>query len=313
VEALGFEGDVLLAISTAGNSPNILTALDAAKQRGIATVGFTSRAGVKWWRSATSASAFRLTGRRVSRKSTRCWTRSSARRSNPRFSLVRRHDASGGYRAGRRVRHPAAHRGARRGEAARAGRGPALPRWLLDGLERQGFAEVILATGYMGDVVRDTLGDSHAGMALTYAPDEKPRGACGALYNALRVFVLNGDTWFGAPLAAEAQGADLMLAVRPVPHRVRYCKVRVEGNRILGLEGKGRSGPGLVNAGLYLGRRDLPARRPMPHAFILEIEVLAGPDGLDLRTHRTEAEALDIGTPEDFARAQDLIPAWAAP
>lgn len=47
VEALGVDGDVLLAISTSGNSPNVVAALQAAKERGIATVGFTGRAGGK--------------------------------------------------------------------------------------------------------------------------------------------------------------------------------------------------------------------------------------------------------------------------
>jgi len=193
--------------------------------------------------------------------------------------------------------------------------------WLLDGLARQGIARVILATGYMGDVMRERLGETHAGMALAHAREETPLGTGGALWAALRlaegerVFVLNGDTWLGAPLAPlaeEAPEADLVLAVRPVADRSRYGTVRVEGNRILGLEEKGPSGPGLVNAGLYVARRDLPARRPMPDAFSLEAEILSRPDGLDLRAHRTDAPFLDIGTPEDFARAQDLIPAWAA-
>lgn len=193
--------------------------------------------------------------------------------------------------------------------------------WLLDGLARQGIARVILATGYMGDVVEGMLGAHHAGMALVHAREETPLGTGGALWAALsraeqdRVFVLNGDTWLGAPLAplaAEAPKADLVLAVRPVPDRARYGSVRVEGNRIVGLEEKGQSGPGLVNAGVYVARRDLPQRRPMPAAFGLEAEVLARPEGLDLRAHRTEATFLDIGTPEDFAAAQSLIPAWAA-
>ncbi|HEV7264861.1 MAG TPA: D-sedoheptulose 7-phosphate isomerase [Falsiroseomonas sp.] len=45
VEALGAAGDVLFAISTSGNSPNVIAALEAARARGIATVGFTGRGG----------------------------------------------------------------------------------------------------------------------------------------------------------------------------------------------------------------------------------------------------------------------------
>jgi len=45
VEALGMEGDVLFAISTSGNSPNVVAALQAARARGLATIGFTGQGG----------------------------------------------------------------------------------------------------------------------------------------------------------------------------------------------------------------------------------------------------------------------------
>lgn len=38
---LGVAGDVFLAISTSGKSPNILRALEAARSRGLVTLGFT--------------------------------------------------------------------------------------------------------------------------------------------------------------------------------------------------------------------------------------------------------------------------------
>ena len=41
VEALGQAGDVIFGLSTSGRSPNVLAALRAARERGIATVGFT--------------------------------------------------------------------------------------------------------------------------------------------------------------------------------------------------------------------------------------------------------------------------------
>jgi D-sedoheptulose 7-phosphate isomerase len=45
VEGLGRRGDVLLAITTSGRSPNILAALKAARQQGLVTVGFTGAKG----------------------------------------------------------------------------------------------------------------------------------------------------------------------------------------------------------------------------------------------------------------------------
>ena len=46
VEGLGRRGDVLLAITTSGRSPNILSGLKAARQQGLVTVGFTGAKGV---------------------------------------------------------------------------------------------------------------------------------------------------------------------------------------------------------------------------------------------------------------------------
>jgi D-sedoheptulose 7-phosphate isomerase len=45
VEGLGRPGDVLLALSTSGRSPNILAALRLARQRGLVTIGFTGTEG----------------------------------------------------------------------------------------------------------------------------------------------------------------------------------------------------------------------------------------------------------------------------
>ena len=47
LEALGQAGDVFVAISTSGNSPNILRAAEAARARGVHVVGFTGRTGGK--------------------------------------------------------------------------------------------------------------------------------------------------------------------------------------------------------------------------------------------------------------------------
>lgn len=47
VEALGAEGDVLVAVSTSGNSANVLAAIEEAKAKGIKTIGMTAAGGGK--------------------------------------------------------------------------------------------------------------------------------------------------------------------------------------------------------------------------------------------------------------------------
>lgn len=45
IEAVGMPGDVFFGISTSGRSPNVLKALEAARARGLITVGLTGRGG----------------------------------------------------------------------------------------------------------------------------------------------------------------------------------------------------------------------------------------------------------------------------
>lgn len=47
IEGLGNEGDVLLAISTSGNSPNIIKAVEKAKSRKMKVIGFLGGTGGK--------------------------------------------------------------------------------------------------------------------------------------------------------------------------------------------------------------------------------------------------------------------------
>jgi D-sedoheptulose 7-phosphate isomerase len=45
IEGLGTKGDVLIAISTSGNSPNIIKAIQAAKEKGIVTIALLGGSG----------------------------------------------------------------------------------------------------------------------------------------------------------------------------------------------------------------------------------------------------------------------------
>jgi len=47
IKAAGKKGDVLIGISTSGNSPNVVNALIEAKKQGMITVGFTGASGGK--------------------------------------------------------------------------------------------------------------------------------------------------------------------------------------------------------------------------------------------------------------------------
>ena len=75
-QALGSPGDVLLAITTSGNSANVLAAVDAAHAREMTVVALTGRrrrACASCSPRPTSTSASRTSARRASRRCT-CWS-----------------------------------------------------------------------------------------------------------------------------------------------------------------------------------------------------------------------------------------------
>lgn len=47
VNGIGHKGDVLVGLSTSGNSPNILNAMETAKKKGMITIAFTGATGGK--------------------------------------------------------------------------------------------------------------------------------------------------------------------------------------------------------------------------------------------------------------------------
>lgn len=47
IDGIGHEGDVLIGLSTSGNSPNILKAFEVAREKNMITVGFTGNSGGK--------------------------------------------------------------------------------------------------------------------------------------------------------------------------------------------------------------------------------------------------------------------------
>ncbi len=55
LKAIAGEGDVVLAISTSGSSPNIMKAMDVAKRKKLTTIAFTGMKGEKFASRATFA------------------------------------------------------------------------------------------------------------------------------------------------------------------------------------------------------------------------------------------------------------------
>jgi D-glycero-alpha-D-manno-heptose 1-phosphate guanylyltransferase len=191
--------------------------------------------------------------------------------------------------------------------------------WVLDALANAGFEQAVLAVGYRHEAIRDHFGDRHRGLRLAYSVEDCPLGTGGAIRlaadkaGAWPVFVLNGDTWldldYGAMWRAhESKGERLTVAACRVDDTSRYGALEVDGGHLRGFFEKGRAGAGLINAGTYLLSRDVVGRIPRDLVHSFEQQLLV-PCAGELRPAVFVADGvfIDIGVPEDYARAQSMF------
>lgn len=197
--------------------------------------------------------------------------------------------------------------------------------WILDRLADAAFQRVVLAVGYRHEAIRSCFGDRYLGMALDYSVEDRPLGTGGAMRLAAErvsttpVFVLNGDTYLGLDYRAMHRahvrdGARMTVAVSRVADASRYGAIEIDGGRIRAFTEKGRAGPGFINGGTYLLAAEVLQSIPGGEPSSFEDRVLVARVG-EIRPAAfvTDGLFIDIGVPEDYARAQGLFARGGAP
>lgn len=185
----------------------------------------------------------------------------------------------------------------------------------LQALAQQGFDRFVLSLGHQADLVQAAVRRFRVDAAMDCIVEASPLGTGGAVAFAMReaglaeAAVVNGDTFLEADLAAMlapldvAGGERLRMATIAVPDRARFGGVALEGPTVTAFVEKGRSGPGLINAGLYrVHQRAFDGFAPGT-AFSMETQVMPA-----LLPHRAlhaaalQGRFIDIGVPEDYHR-----------
>jgi D,D-heptose 1,7-bisphosphate phosphatase len=196
--------------------------------------------------------------------------------------------------------------------------------YLLLEARRFGFRRVLLLAGWRADLVVDYLRGSDVeqrlGLQIDVVVEDRPAGTGGALWNARqrldeRFYLVNGDSWFDfnwlslvtVPGAAERIAT---IALRATEDAGRYGLVETEGAMVRRfLERPDKSGPGQVNAGVYL-----LSRQVIDHLSpVCSLERDAFPrlaQAGQLGGVACAGRFIDIGVPDDFAAAQTAVPAW---
>jgi len=194
--------------------------------------------------------------------------------------------------------------------------------YLLTYLRNSGLPNVILSVGYLNEQIINHFGNFWFGSTIVYSIEPEPLGTGGALKEALKyctsenVLVMNGDTIFAIDLinmykTQERTNADVVIALRKVKDAGRYGSIVMNRKgRILEFKEKDPSvGRGLVNGGIYLMKRMLVERNPLPDKFSLERDLFATAcKTRNFQGVEYDNYFLDIGIPSDYEKAQIEFP-----
>ena len=197
-------------------------------------------------------------------------------------------------------------------------KGRSILQWQCEFLKEVRVQELILATGYLHDVLQSNIGESCNGISIRYCREDKKLDTGGAIKNAMRYiqsspfFVLNGDVlWRDFSLnemvsTFREDMAGLLLSVWVDDSRPYGEIISSDTGQITTfLEKPTAYQSGYINAGVYLFNSKIAQAFPDSDLFSLSYDVL--PKLENLHVLKTDADWIDIGSPERLQAAQQLF------
>ncbi len=187
--------------------------------------------------------------------------------------------------------------------------------YMLEWLSRYDVSHVVLSVGYLREVIFSYMDSRAWPFEISYAVEEEPLGTGGGIRLALtkcredRVIVLNGDTFFDVDLDALSFSAPVTLALKPMRNFDRYGAVDWDGELVTGFHEKAACAEGLINGGVYALVRSQLDFAFYPKRFSFEKDLLEPLAAAHLVAGQVQdGYFIDIGIPEDYARAQRELP-----
>jgi D-glycero-alpha-D-manno-heptose 1-phosphate guanylyltransferase len=191
--------------------------------------------------------------------------------------------------------------------------------YILQYLKHYNISKIVLSIGYKAEMIQDYFGDQYNGISIDYALEKQAMGTGGGIRLALEkckdkeILVLNGDSFFNINLYDfysfyKSQYGDVSVAVREIENAARYGTIEMaeDGKIIAFKEKNGLTKPGLINAGIYIIKRDLFLMNTYPNKnFSIEKDFFENNVGIfNLSGFLKKGYFIDIGIPEDYAKAQ---------
>jgi mannose-1-phosphate guanylyltransferase len=193
--------------------------------------------------------------------------------------------------------------------------------YMIEWLAGHGVDEVVLACGFLPDVLREALAgeEERAGVSISYVVEPERRGTAGAIRFAAdelgerledRFLALNGDVLTDLDLTALMRthadsDARATIALHPVEDSSAYGLVDTDpsGEVLAFTEKTGEAVPGEINAGMYVLERSVLDLIPPGEEVSIERDVFPRLVADGLHGLRLDGYWMDIGTPERYLEA----------
>ena len=186
-------------------------------------------------------------------------------------------------------------------------------------LKHFGIKNAVVSVGHLAEKIQDYYKTSFEGLSLSYAYEKTALGTGGGIRLAIEacrandVLVLNGDSFFDVDLTEfynlhESRQSDISIALRQVSNAGRYGTIKKDSNNRITLfkEKTNLEEPGIINGGVYILQKDLYMNSTPPATnFSIEKDFFEkNLDKLSINGFGFNSYFIDIGIPEDYARAQ---------
>lgn len=182
-----------------------------------------------------------------------------------------------------------------------------------------GLKEVIVSTGHLGEKIKSHYGDSFKNLKLSYSHETTPLGTGGGIRLAMEkaegkhILVLNGDSFFDVDLNKffnqhASFHSDCSLALREVDNAARYGTIKLGDMGVVKAfrEKTNEEAPGTINGGVYIIKKEIFLNKTEANIpFSIEKDFYEQRiNELNIFGFTHNGYFIDIGIPEDYARAQ---------
>lgn len=186
---------------------------------------------------------------------------------------------------------------------------------LIDHAAGFGYRRFILCTGYMKDAISAYYIKNAGGLEILFSEEDSPLGTGGAVRHAGGLIrsgsflVMNGDSFCPMDLrdflkVHQERDAWISMALSRVVDAGDYGVVECDSSgMVVSFHEKGRRSEGLVNAGVYMMRKEVLDDIPSGVCHSLELDLFPAYVRRRFYGFITGSCFTDIGTPERYASA----------